>query len=232
MIAPHQAQAEPENNGARRARSWRRGFKYAALAGILVAAVVIPFLLFGDALDQLTYGLLGSEASRAAIATTGMLLLAADVLLPVPSSVVVTFLGGLLGSIEATIVGATGLSGGCVLGFLLGRRLGHDFAERQMGPEDFTYLSGLLDRYGAAMLAVSRPVPVLAEASVIAAGVAGMPAAKTLGLTTFANIGIAAVYASIGASAQSVSGLVAAFAASLAVPALALAAARVLRKRT
>ncbi|MCC7250277.1 VTT domain-containing protein [Hyphomicrobium sp.] len=198
-------------------------------AGALVAAVVVPFLLFGESFGRFSQHVMTLETSRIVVITAGILLLAADVVLPVPSSIVISLMGGLIGALGATVAGTIGLSLGCALGFLLGRVFGHDFAERRMGREDFAYLAGLLNRYGAAMLAICRPVPVLAEASVIAAGVVGLPAFKTLVVTSLANLGISAAYAAIGASMQGTAGFITAFVAALAVPGLSLLAARVVR---
>ncbi len=83
---------------------------------------------------------------------------------------------------------------------------------------DFAYLSGLLARYGLPLLALARPVPVLAEASVIAAGVLGLKASTVLLVTALANIGFATVYAGLGASAEGFTGFLLAFALSLAIP--------------
>lgn len=220
----------PANAGANTGARRGRGVKYAILAGLLATLVVIPYFVLGQEFHLLSRDLMTSQASRFGVAVAGLALLAADIVLPVPSSVMISLMGSLLGIVVATVVGAAGLSLGCAMGYLLGRNLGRAFAERQMGREDFDYLSGLIDRHGAWALAACRPVPVLAEASVIAAGVAGVPAARTLGVTSLANIGVAAVYASIGASAEGTGGLIAAFMAALAVPALGLVAARLLRR--
>jgi len=173
---------------------------------------------------------MASPASASAAALTGSLLLAADVVLPVPSTVVISVLGGLLGALGGTLVAAAGLTLGCVLGYGLGRRLGHDFAERTIGREDFAYLSERLERYGVLLLALCRPVPVLAEASVIAAGVAGLAARPVLIATTLANVGFAAIYAALGAAADTGAGLIAAVVASLGLPLCALIVAKGLRR--
>jgi 3-dehydroquinate synthase len=82
------------------------------------------------------------------------------------------------------------------------------------------------------MLVLCRPVPVLAEASVIAAGVAGLPAGHVLAITTLANIGVAATYASLGSSAETGSGLLAALAASIGLPLVAMLTAKTVRRAT
>lgn len=212
------------------ARPSRRAFKYAILAGSLIAFVIVPFVLFGTSFEAWTFGVLEPSRSAPFIAIAGMLLLAADVVLPVPSTVVASGLGAMLGAPWGILTTAMGLTLGCAIGYGLGRFLGHDFAERELGAADFAYLAGLLQRYGLLLLVMCRPVPVLAEASVIAAGVMGMPAWPVLLVTALANLGFAAVYAGLGAAAEGPAGFLAAFAASIGIPAVALLVASRARK--
>jgi uncharacterized membrane protein YdjX (TVP38/TMEM64 family) len=213
-----------------RSASSGRVLRYFAFIAVLIALVVLPFLLFGAELEVWTLRILADDRSKFAVAMAGGLLLASDVVLPIPSTVVTSGLGALLGGTLGMAVAAIGLTLGCVLGYVLGRALGHDFALRQLGEEDFAYLASLLDRYGLPILALCRPVPVLAEASVMAAGVVGMPMGKALLVTGVANLGFAGVYALLGAAAESAAGFLAAFAASLALPGLALLAANRARR--
>jgi uncharacterized membrane protein YdjX (TVP38/TMEM64 family) len=222
MAAPGQA--------PRQTQPARRAVKYTILVLALIAFVVIPFLLFGTSLEAWTFGLIDPAHSAPFIAAAGVALLAADVVLPVPSTVVAAGLGAVLGATWGILATAAGLTIGCVIGYCLGRFLGHDFAERELGASDYAYLAHLLDRHGLLLLMACRPVPVLAEASVIAAGVMGMPARPVLLVTALANLGFAAVYAGLGAAAEGLAGFLAAFAASLAIPGIALLAANRARR--
>jgi len=58
----------------------------------------------------------------------------------------------------------------------------------------------LSHKYGTSALIVSRAVPVLAEASVVCAGVTRMPLSRFLIVTTLSNMAISAAYAAIGAA--------------------------------
>jgi uncharacterized membrane protein YdjX (TVP38/TMEM64 family) len=198
-------------------------------AVVLLAIVIVPFALFGTSLEAWTFGLKKGTASRAALGVAGSALLAADILLPVPSTVMAAGLGALLGAPLGIAATALGLTLGCAMGFFLGKALGHDFALRELGPTDFAYLANLLDRYGLWLLALCRPVPVLAEASVIAARVMGLRALPVLIVTALANLVFAAVYAGLGASAEGPHGFLAAFVLSLALPGIALLVAKRMR---
>lgn len=210
-------------------RDGRRLVKYGLFTAALMAIVIVPFILLGTSLEAWSFGIMQSAASRWAIALAGGGLLAVDILLPVPSTVVAAGLGALLGAPLGIAATAVGLTIGCAIGFFLGRALGHDFALRELGAADFNYLARLLDRYGLWLLAACRPVPVLAEASVIAAGVMGMRPTPVLIVTALANLGFSFVYAGLGASAEGLGTFLAAFAVSLALPGIALLVAKRVR---
>ena len=65
-----------------------------------------------------------------------------------------------------------------------------------------------------------RPVPMLAEATVLVAGAMGVPFWRAVGVSTAANLGVAAAYAVPGAEADGPGWVLVVFAASCAVPAL------------
>lgn len=71
-------------------------------------------------------------------------------------------------------------------------------------------------------LALCRPVPVLAEASVILAGAAPMRAGAVLGATTLANLGVSSIYAGVGATTSGVGTFLLAVGAALALPRVTL----------
>jgi uncharacterized membrane protein YdjX (TVP38/TMEM64 family) len=194
----------------------------------LLALILVPFFVFGDALEALIVETLAANGRRSLIAVFGVLTLAADVLLPVPSSVIATALGAVFGGAAGTALSAAGLTLGCGLGFALGRIGGSPYAERHLGP-DYATIAGLLERHGATVLVILRGVPVLAEASVVAAGVLAMPVRSFLAATVIGNLGVSVVYASLGAAA--VEGMTAAaFVAAIILPTLLLAGVLLARR--
>ena len=196
----------------------------------LVAVVLLPFATFGGALESWSAALLQSQGATMAAAAVGGGLLSADIVLPIPSSLVLTTLGAILGSVPGTLVGAAGLSLGCVIGYSLGRAAGKAGQSWLPGGSGRDEVGSLLDRYGLAVVVACRAVPVLAEASIIAAGIGRLPPVRCLLAATLANLGMAAVYASLGSWAADASMFGAAFAASIAIPGLALAIAAGLKR--
>jgi uncharacterized membrane protein YdjX (TVP38/TMEM64 family) len=186
-----------------------------------LAAVVIPYLALGASFEDAATEMFQGQTSRAAAAAIGVLLLAADMVLPIPSSIVATGLGVALGWWAGMLAATAGLTIGCVLGFALGRSGGARLMRARAAVRE-RRLSELLERHGVTVLVLCRGVPILAEASVMAAGALGLPVWRCLAATTLANVAVAAVYAAIGTAAWDVSPM-AAFLAALVVPGVLLA---------
>ena len=77
-------------------------------------------------------------------------------------------------------------------------------------------------------MVVCRPVPVLAEASVIFAGVVRAPVWRFFATTSLANLGIAAGYAAIGAFSMRATSFLLAFAGAITFPAVGWVVARLI----
>lgn len=106
-------------------------------------------------------------------ATVGVGLLVADVLIPVPSSLVMIAHGALYGVVLGSVLSLTGSVGAAWLGFWLGRR-GGPLLDRLMPAEQRARGDRMLARWGALAVLVTRPVPILAETVAIMAGTSPM----------------------------------------------------------
>src|SRR6266704_890007 len=107
-------------------------------------------------------------------AVLGVGLLIADVLLPVPSSLVMVAHGALFGVVTGTFLSLLGSMGAALFGFAIGRRGGKLLA-RIVTAEERARADRMLNRWGALAVVVTRPIPLLAETVAIMAG------ASTLG---------------------------------------------------
>jgi len=204
--------------------------RWAILATILIAIVLVPFFLFEEQFNQFAAEVARGEGSLWLAAGGIAGLLAADVLLPVPSSIVSTAAGVLLGFWRGTAVIFAGMTAGCLLGYAVGSR-SSAVARRIIGEDGLVRAADLVRRYGDWALVACRPVPVLAEASVIFAGLAHAPFVRFVVLTSLANLGIAAGYSAMGAFSMRAESFLLAFAGALAVPGLAMGIARVVFKK-
>ena len=126
------------------------------VAALAVLIPLVPFLAVGELPGE--RWLSAVDANAAAFGATGAAFLAADVLAPVPSSLVGTMLGARLGLLPGFAWAFGGLMLGSLIGYAAGRGLFARFAARSAPAP--TLIAVLL----------SRPVPVLAEATSIAAG--------------------------------------------------------------
>lgn len=102
-------------------------------------------------------------------AALGVSLLIADVLLPVPSSLVMVAHGALFGVVTGTFLSLLGSVGAALFGFAIGRR-GGSLLERIVSPDERNRADHILARWGALAVIVTRPIPLLAETVAIMAG--------------------------------------------------------------
>jgi uncharacterized membrane protein YdjX (TVP38/TMEM64 family) len=168
---------------------------------LLIGMVLLPFLLFEQQFNAFAARITGSETSRWIVGGSVFALLALDVFLPVPSSVVSTAAGVLLGFGVGAAVVWCGMMAGAVLGYALGSH-GSNAARRFIGEDGIARAASLVQRYGDLTIVLCRPVPVLAEASVVFAGLVKAPFRRFARLTAASNMGIAVGYAAVGAYAR------------------------------
>lgn len=192
----------------------------------VVALILVPFFLFEEYFTALGARAASGQLSMPVAVSIIGGLLALDVFLPVPSSVVSAAAGVLLGFWRGAAIVWVGMTVSCALAYVVGARSSR-LAGRLVGAEGLARAARVADRYGLAALALCRPVPVLAEASVIFAGVMRVPLAKFIAICAWSNLGIAVVYAAIGAYAMRADSFLLAFAAAMAFPAIAWLIARV-----
>lgn len=197
-------------------------FRLLALIAVVLAIPILPFVGFGGTLEPRMAAWLNANLSPGAVAGSVIGLLATDILLPVPSSVVSTFSGRMLGFWGGTAASWLGMTLGAALAFGLVRAFGRPLARRLAGPEELDRLDALSARFGPLVLVLARPVPVFAEASVILMASSQLPWWRFAAAVGLSNLGIAAAYALLGDAVQ----LPVALAASIAIPLLAAAVVR------
>ncbi len=202
--------------------------RWALLAIALLAAILVPFFLFEPEITSWTQALLESERSRWIVGALLGLLLASDVLLPIPSSLISTGCGYLLGALAGTLISWLGMTIGAIIGYAVGAKPAKAVTAKAVGDDGLTQARAAHSQYGDWSIIVSRAVPVLAEASVILAGVAGMPFRRFFALTASANLAISGAYATVGAFSMAANSFLLAFVGAILLPGLLML---VLRRR-
>lgn len=204
--------------------------RHLSRAIVLIAAAlvipILPFVVFGERFEAIASDWTQDSSSPGTAAVMIAVLLATDVLLPVPSSAVSTFGGAKLGLWPAAAASWSGMTLGAVLGFALAWVCGRPLARRLAGPEDFERMEVLSTRFGPLVLVLTRALPVLAEASVLLMGATRLGWRRFLVPVALSNLGIALAYSALGSYAVEVEALPIALAASVALPLLATFAAR------
>jgi uncharacterized membrane protein YdjX (TVP38/TMEM64 family) len=145
-------------------------------------------------------------------------LLTSDIVLPIPSTIVMVWCGATLGFAGGTAAAWTGLTGGASLGYLIGASAGSAALERFAGAQDGALVTDLVRRRATWALAALRAVPMLAEVSVIMVGIARMRWARFFFVVSLANLGVALVYAGLGALADELSSLLLASTGAIGLP--------------
>lgn len=202
-----------------------------SLIGSVMALLLVLFLVFGGSFEGWTAAALSAGIPPPILAFLIFILLAADIFLPVPSTLLAVAAGAAFGPVFGTAIVAAGLTAGAAIGFFLARRLGAPFCRKLIGEKEFERLSSLLNRYGPVLLVVLRPIPILAETSVLAAGAAGAGAKRALIAIIMTNLGISVAYTILGAWASDGEAFLVVLAASILVPGLGWTAARLLMRR-
>jgi len=191
-----------------------------ALLGAGMAAAFLGLFAVVQALNvplltDPTPWLAGGAATAAAV---GVALLVLDVLLPVPSSLVMVAHGALFGIAAGTLLSLAGGLGAGALGFALGR-WGSPAIRARIAPDERRRADALLERWGALAVVVTRPVPILAETVAILAGTSPLGWPRFLAATAAGTLPAALLYAVTGATAARLDHTILVFALVLLVAA-------------
>lgn len=156
---------------------------------LAVSAMGLPLLV------DPTPWLAGGGVGAAALAFG---LLALDVFLPVPSSLVMVFDGVLFGFAGGLALNLAGALAATMLAFVLGRQ-GGAHVDRLLDEGEKARSRALFARWGDYALLLTRPVPILAETTALMAGSMRMSAGRVLALATLGALPPALLYAAAGA---------------------------------
>lgn len=137
-------------------------------------------------------------------------LLIGDVLLPIPSSLLMVANGALLGTLLGSLATIVSTLLGGALAFWLGRR-GAPWLMERISAVERERADRFFQRWGAMAVLLSRPVPIIAETIAILAGTTAMSWGRFLTSVLLGNLPPAILYAFAGASAKNASYSIAIF---------------------
>ena len=130
----------------------------------------------------------------------GIVLIWADLVLPVPQTVVIAALGIIYGTVLGGLLGSVGLITGGLLGYVLMLTSARHILRRFVGRQSLDKMESLFERGGAWAIVLTRSLPYsIPEAMVFLAGLAGMPLEKFSVALAVGSVPTAFAFAAIGA---------------------------------
>jgi uncharacterized membrane protein YdjX (TVP38/TMEM64 family) len=198
---------------------------------ILAALFLGSWLLFGGRWEE-QFTLQGSinwlESAGSWAWLAGLLLLIGDLVLPVPGTIVISALGFIYGVAVGGLIAGIGLSAAGMIGYGIGRLLGHRFARRWLGEQEFEVGHRMFTKGGGWMVAMSRALPVLPEVISCTAGLVGMPFKRFAVALACGSFPMGFLFAAIGHAGREAPGWALVF--NLILPALLWWAASHIKK--
>jgi uncharacterized membrane protein YdjX (TVP38/TMEM64 family) len=194
---------------------------------VALIAIVAAFIIGSKLLIENVLGFSFEPWARSWMAGAGVPaaavvfgLLAVDIFIPVPSSIVMVLSGAAFGVFWGALLAFLGSIGGEWLGFELARKYGTRLSTRFIGDAaERRRLNDILVTHGAAAIAVTRALPVVMETMSIVAGLSAMPRGTFLIASAIGTAPIVVIYAYAGAMSREMDSVVPAVVILLAVAA-------------
>lgn len=187
---------------------------------MLVGALLLFFLALFVAVEALRVPALTDPTPllqhRMYSAPLSVSLLMADVVLPVPSSLIMIANGALYGAVMGAGLSLLGTIGATLLGYVLGKR-GSSFLTRHVPLHSRERAQQLLQRWGLLAIIITRPVPLLAETTAILAGTSALRWTSVALAAAAGALPAAILYAAAGAATLKLQSSAIIFAAVLAI---------------
>lgn len=140
--------------------------------------------------------------------TTALLIigfLAVDVLVPVPSSVIMLASGALFGGILGGVLSIIGSLICAIIAFQASRRVGRDKVIEWVGQKDYENFSILMQKYGGYAVVLTRAVPLAMESMSFIAGLTKTKLKNFVLMSLLGYAPFAFLYSFAGASAKEIS---------------------------
>jgi uncharacterized membrane protein YdjX (TVP38/TMEM64 family) len=169
----------------------------------LVLPMLVPILIFGDAIDAYFGGRAGLERLQgygdwAWLVAVGLIV--SDLLLPVPSTALIAALGMIYGPWLGGLIGGSGSLLAGLVAYLGCRLIGKRFLDLVVGEANLEKLSSFFAGYGLPAIALSRWMPLLPEALCCLAGIVRMKLGPFLAALACGSLAMGFAFAFVGQS--------------------------------
>lgn len=162
--------------------------------------IIITFLIWGNQINELFDKFLEQaerEENHVFVRNILFITLASDILLPIPSSLASTLCGYYLGFWEGFLISFMAMNISSFIGYFLGRFF-TSAAKKLIKQEEIKQLEKTNTSNGVCWILAMRPIPVLAEASILYAGIKKFPLCSTAWGLLLGNATVSAIYALLG----------------------------------
>ena len=128
-----------------------------------------------------------------------ILLLIADILLPIPASIVMVVSGMLFGGFLGGLIALIGSLAGSTINFQISRILGRVKIQKWMKDREYNNLSMVMHKYGAYIVILTRMIPLAMESVSLIAGISNTKLKKFIVLNVIGFLPIIFFYSYTGA---------------------------------
>ena len=162
---------------------------------LLIAAtvVIVTFILFSEFEGSVSNLLNGVSEYPATYVLISFLLLAADIVLPVPSSIVMYLNGYVLGFAAGSIVSLLSLLLSSIIGYYIGR-----LASVGSKPKSAENANVILAKYGMLSILMTRGIPILSESICVVCGYNKVPFKQYFVFNLMGYVPLCLIYAVCG----------------------------------
>ena len=181
------------------------------------AIFLLIFLLFANVEDFFTELLKGSVEQKLWYCFSSFVALTSDILLPVPSSIVMYTNGFILGFFQGMVLSLVSVIIGAYIGYYLGRFTSYGLKAKRDQKTDI-----FLSKYGSTAILVSRGIPILSESVSIVCGYNKMNLKNYLLFNVIGYIPVCLLYAFFGSIGYDKDLFLLTFGCSLCIAALFL----------
>jgi uncharacterized membrane protein YdjX (TVP38/TMEM64 family) len=160
---------------------------------ISATLITVAFLLFGEMETFFVETLHHAENNKSVYSLLSFLILASDIILPVPSSIVMYTNGYVLGFFYGFFISLTALMVGAMVGYYLGK-----FTSMGVKAKDDQKADLILAKYGFMSILITRGIPIISESICLVCGYNKMPFKMYFILNLIGYIPVCILYAFCG----------------------------------
>lgn len=189
--------------------------------------ILLLFLLFGKVEDWIG-NQLHSQESKIRYSLLSSLFLTSDILLPVPSSLVMILNGKVLGVWAGSLVSFLSGLASSSIGYYIGKT-SHPFLDRFFSEEEKVAGNRLFNRYGDTAIIMSKALPVFSEAVSLLSGTSAFSFRRFFLYSAIGHLIISLAYGLLGNYAGSLNSSMVSGLVMLSAPVIAWIVNRLMR---